>query len=752
LKNKSTLLIFAFIVIMAATVLIIVFQQTPSPLEKDGASIDDSISLSQKDFLEESDDTDFQEMTEPLAKSAPELSSDVSDDKSTEDKTSEDTKTYVLRGVVYETLSKNGIGFNRQNHPINEFTVEGVANWSYHSTEKNRFEIYRTLPKDSYLTDEFSFTVTSEDYASIYKWEGRLEEPETPVFVNLSKGGTLTGRLLYADGEPVEGAVVTVECHTCDEDAIVPGVSDQDGRFTVYNIPQVDHQTVFVSTAYFDHNISFPLTTFNKPAHDLGDIVLPKKGKLTVRIESNSTESVAGHKVKVQMNSSERGKKYYYFYREIPDRVTNANGIVEYSNIPYPSYCFVWLNNTLFQSYRTDSKDEEVVFNLHDTAIKGRVTMGGEIPDTFSVSLEGDNPNFRAAYVGSKIEPNLNSSTYDGTYELEGIPEGRYELEFNVLPKEYDNPSAKLIVKYDVQIEEGKTVVQNHDFKNSILRAKVTDSEGKPIEGAYVTTRAIDENDQFMGMELVSWKGAEFRSNSNGKLKLDKLFQAPYRVGAYYKNVKSNPVDTEPLLPGDQNSEITIKLPYDQESRIVIRLVDEETENLIEDIESISILFDTQIDGRVYVDEVARLEEPGTFEVRGIPKENNFTIEYDFKSGWVPAYYHESDFAGGLKPFQKPEDNEPLDFYLTKKSILDITHMGGGPNSFDNFAPVYELSRVRKDGSIEILEHVGKDRRYVNLEAGTYHLSVFNGDEEYHFQEVEIRSGEYKRINVGPPN
>jgi protocatechuate 3,4-dioxygenase beta subunit len=275
-----------------------------------------------------------------------------------------------------------------------------------------------------------------------------------------NQGAMILGDVFdMADGKPVAGAKITVERRTnrgAYEEAAA-GNSDNDGRFTVQNVPAGAYRTVVSANGYAPRVLGYEELRDRQMAKDV--VYLAKAIKFTGAVVGEDGKPLKGVKVRAQSTMGVDGRGYAAADTLVVE--TDDKGVFTFDNLP-TGYTQLWPTapklaqvEDVFKIYEVTHPNlrtsaEPIVIKLVATgAIKGKVT---NLPNqkaegiTISVAPVGGERIGKWG-GGSNLKP-------DGSFEFTSVHPGEYVVSTKPqLPGIPKGPNAKTI-----KVEGGKTV------------------------------------------------------------------------------------------------------------------------------------------------------------------------------------------------------------------------------------------------------------------------------------------------------
>jgi hypothetical protein len=165
----------------------------------------------------------------------------------------------------------------------------------------------------------------------------------------LSRGDSVTGRLLAAEGQAVAGAVVTAigTVHRARQERICAraGLSDEEGRFLLSGLRRdLPHTLVVMADGHGRYLLDFDPHPEEPGTIDVGDVRLPAARAIAGRVLSHSRQPLSRIEVFVTGYNSDRGRlrgvepERSFYYGETESRRTDDLGRFRFPDLSPGSY------------------------------------------------------------------------------------------------------------------------------------------------------------------------------------------------------------------------------------------------------------------------------------------------------------------------------------------------------------------------------------------------------------------------------
>lgn len=358
------------------------------------------------------------------------------------------------------------------------------------------------------------------------------------IVIRLARGGVISGTLMGSSGEPVSRVTVTAGRRLPMEDnrlnnvmSIVQTVSNDDGAFRLFGLPDGDYVVTAWPTLSKDGGAFYPRTSYpgvasmseaqvitvhsgdervgidillraSLPASVSG-IVLDRDGRpfSGQRVELTPAGSTLGLPSELpggRMTTSTDGQGDFVFEGVAPGTwiVTCDRGIGESVSRTRSSEPAMWSRTDV----TVDGRDiTGVVLALHPAApVSGRVLLD---------SLSTGTPTFRvtlASELGSLISKGTALTQPDGTWVISGLPPGRYSLLMSetgraeiadgwILQSATVQGRDVRHAAFDINTDPVTDVTLTFTDKLGTARGTITDAAGVPVTDLDVMVFATDD-------------------------------------------------------------------------------------------------------------------------------------------------------------------------------------------------------------------------------------------------------------------
>ena len=490
----------------------------------------------------------------------------------------------------------------------------------------------------NYLSQYYNGAATSSGATPVSVGDGA---DVTGVNASLQTGGQISGTVTsQATGTAISGLWVYV----FDSSGNFAGSAQTgaNGAYTVSNLPTGSYEVEFYGTGSYIpqyYNAQTSYANANPVAVTAGQVTtgvnaaMLSNGAISGTVTDASTGNpIAGAYVYVYDSSG-------YYYQT--SATTNSSGVYTTPGLPAGSYTVKFsatgyapftYSGTVSVSIGTTTSGINAALTP-DGAISGTVTDAAGQINLASVSV--------TAYDSSGSYVTSTSTASDGSYTLENMVPGTYELEFtpssgqNYLPQYYHGEST-LASADPVTVTSGQTTtgIGAGLATGGQVTGKVTDSAtGQPIQYAYA--------------ELLNASGgyvSEVSTAADGTFTLTALptgtyilyFSASGHVNQYYNNESSlSSADQISVTAGSTTSAINAALvPY---GAITGTVTDASTGHALQYVEVEAYDTSGQAVGSAYT------SSSGAYTLSNLPPGTYALYFYDYSSatGYVAQYYND---------------------------------------------------------------------------------------------------------------
>ncbi len=377
---------------------------------------------------------------------------------------------------------------------------------------------------------ELTVSVEAKGYAEL---EHKFKFPSAPLTLKLVRGGTLTGRVVDATGNPLQGVAISLMPHDSPQYTMWKASPQQmwwargeeeaetsdAGRFTIESITPGTYLVLCnkegESGAHKDN-----VVIENEKVVDAGDIRMGGKGSIRITI----TEK--GQPVQGVLAGLNRG-----FGSDLGDHqaTTDTLGIAEIRDVPTgPWYVRTSRDGGSFDTESMKTRGvtikagETVEFKLElrpsdSVRLHGRFTMNGKA-------------TLREVYLVGKGDQTgivKNADCKEGYYEFNNVTLGRYNLYASP-----DDTSLGGMVPLDLT-EPGELEV-TRDFRGFVVSGTVTTPEGSPTQNSAVSvamqrTTSDDEFGSFVATRITC--------DAQGAFKFEGITAGSYTLTAVLEGV-----------------------------------------------------------------------------------------------------------------------------------------------------------------------------------------------------------------------
>lgn len=294
----------------------------------------------------------------------------------------------------------------------------------------------------------------------------RVEE-----IVRMGRGGTVVGRTVErGTGRALSGVRVLVRGER-ERDRYSPGgpeatsVTDAEGRFRFEGVDSGAIRVEIRPEASYAQ-VDRRATVDHARTRDLGEIELTPGGA-TVRgrvVQGSGEEGVADVEISLAPDQRTPG--------EIRTARTGRGGAYEFSGLPAGKYTASLVSPLRRSAVELqEGETEELDFRLGSGQVRGVVLFRGRPVPVASVGLV-----HRQSAAGV-----FGVTDTSGRFLLENLESGRWKARL-----EGQVDGAHRVMELDLHLSEGETVDREFVLGGRVVRGKVTDREGNPVDGAAV--------------------------------------------------------------------------------------------------------------------------------------------------------------------------------------------------------------------------------------------------------------------------
>ena len=201
-----------------------------------------------------------------------------------------------------------------------------------------------------------------------------------------SKRGSLTGRVVGEDGEPVEGASVTVIAMNGDRSGSRMIASDEDGHFKANNLPATTYVVTATMSGYVDSQGGTPQAVLQNPAqrYRLGENVtirMVKGGAITGKVVDAAGQPLVGAPVFVIRTRDGEGRSVGETLMATQLRMTDDRGVYRLWGLPAGSYLVYTVGAGEMFSLMSGGREVPTYYPnaTRDTAQEVTVAAGAEV-------------------------------------------------------------------------------------------------------------------------------------------------------------------------------------------------------------------------------------------------------------------------------------------------------------------------------------------------------------------------------------
>jgi|GEM_PF-2487721 len=237
------------------------------------------------------------------------------------------------------------------------------------------------------------------------------------------QGAALRGIVVDSEGNPIEGAAVTVSKKA----KMRKGNSDEEGRFLITQIPEGNHRIVVAADGFASKDVyyhSFTTSTYRQI-----EVRLARTANITVRVVDQQNNPLPGVEIRVVNCKDRQGN--HYRVAGTQQYKCDDNGAFVLSDVPEGRLMFMsrtreYYCNSVLNEH--DTNDSPIILKLQPTGtVKVSVfSAGGEpVVSKYMVEIEEEGiDSTKGGGIGSwGGSANIGE---DGTVTFEKIPPGRY--------------------------------------------------------------------------------------------------------------------------------------------------------------------------------------------------------------------------------------------------------------------------------------------------------------------------------------
>ena len=309
--------------------------------------------------------------------------------------------------------------------------------------------------------------------------------------IKLSKGFTVSGRVVNGEGKPIAGVTVRTESYFSERQAI----SGKEGRYTISGCSPSDNSVVATSPgmAVEEKNVSIE-TDLN----DVDFVLKPSKG-IHVRFVDEAGKPRPGLEIRFE---NWRGKDEVYSRLRHVSKNVDDNGVWEWKEAPLDEFSILittpfsqWSGTPRYQfrrdvSDRTEwflgpqkllARQEEYVITVPKTSVSGKVidAVTGEKIKSFRVTPGSSQQQDQQEYRGWNGEEMRIG--FDGSYRIPHTNHICNKFFFRI-----DAAGYRSVISRDITRDEGDVTL---DFKlqpAATTTTQILDAKGQPASDAAV--------------------------------------------------------------------------------------------------------------------------------------------------------------------------------------------------------------------------------------------------------------------------
>lgn len=441
--------------------------------------------------------------------------------------------------IIGKGLEVSGVVVDTSNQPVSGATVglkESSSNFGW--GDWGPPSITGTTDAEGAFTltgateASWVLTVTMEGYA-VHRETLQLKKSATGLKIKLSAGGSISGRVLNADGSAVSQITVSATSHTSQAYSSwktmpeqmwgtlfgrqdMNTTTDADGNFLIEHVPE---GTYLVAASNMEDGAAYEDSISVKDNNETRDVVIRFAGKGTARVTvTENGAAVPDLKVSLSKNIGWVGQGGHTSF-------TDTMGLAEIKEVPAGTWYVMTERDE--GNWDTDSSKRRVVvkegetveFNLElrpqgGVTLHGRLTLNGKV--AFSdVMLIG---------TGQRAEVMKNQQLVEGGfYEFVGLKTGKYVLHARTSDTDI---TARVTLNLD---EEGDHPFDK-DFVGYNVSGTVTTPENSPAQLASVSVAL--QHAEYERAELSNWLRGRTSAGANGTFSFSGVTPGTYVLSA----------------------------------------------------------------------------------------------------------------------------------------------------------------------------------------------------------------------------
>ncbi len=380
------------------------------------------------------------------------------------------------------------------------------------------------------------------------------------LVIQMRVGGEIKGEVRDSSGKRVPNAVLrAIPKDEPLRDACSKGAADAEGYFHMKGLARYELRLAAQDDSRASKVVDVDLKS--KASAD-GVILVLQDGRIQGVVVTSEGEPISGAEVGARLLGG--WGRYEGFFSNSSGTITDTNGHFSVGPLMPGTYKLTagyHLQSirpsqpkiSASQEARPGEKDVHLVMDPHG-GIKGRIrTKNEETPKGFQIWYAHFHPMARSMMTA--VGDPLSFSNEDGSFLLQGIPTGRFELWVV-------SDSFKSFTKKDIEVSAGKISDVGTLIAESgrSIRGTVVNRHHEPIEGAIVETGIsfFKFKDNSRSTKKISWAGERRRKKTgpDGRFLLEGFSENSFGIIAHHRRHGHSSFIEIPK--GEENQEIEI--------------------------------------------------------------------------------------------------------------------------------------------------------------------------------------------------
>ncbi|WP_343249466.1 carboxypeptidase regulatory-like domain-containing protein [Diplocloster hominis] len=307
--------------------------------------------------------------------------------------------------------------------------------------------------------------------------------------VQIKTGGAeVSGKVTDVNKQPMEGAEVVIRDGSGNE--LGRGTTDSNGDYVISNIPDGDHEVIIEKDGKTETG-QVKIRDYGSNVDNDDEVKLPIGGaELKGTITDVNGNPVEGANVVVKDDTG----------NVLGQDTTDRNGKYTITNVPDGNHEVTVDKEGKKQTGSVEIKDKgQTIDGTDDVQLPvGGAEVGGTVTDVNGKPVEGAEVVIKDQ-KGQEL--GRDTTDADGQYHISNVPDGSHDL---TAKKDGKTETVNVYIS-----QNGQTVEKEQNTKLQVGGASVggtiTDADGKPIEGAWVTVK--DKNDTELGRGKTDQNG-----------------------------------------------------------------------------------------------------------------------------------------------------------------------------------------------------------------------------------------------------